>query len=44
MDGLAKEFAVADFFFVVLAAAGVCVDIPEVLLFGSGLVWVRGAG
>ena len=44
MDGLAEEFAVADSFFVVLATAGVCVDIPEVLLFGGGLVWVRGAG
>ena len=44
MDGLAKEFAVADSFFVVLAAAGVCVDLPEVLLFGGGLVGVNGAG
>lgn len=44
MNGLAEEFTVADFLFVALAAAGVCVDLPEVLLFGGGLVGVNGAG
>ena len=44
MNGLAKKFAAAEGFFVALAAGSVCVDIPEVLLFGGGLVWVRGAG
>lgn len=43
MDGLAEEFTVADFLFVALAAFGVFVDIPEVYIFGGGLVWMNGA-